>query len=171
MKNIDWKYLIPGFIILTLFSIQVPVGISIFPVFFIFILPLLTLYWLFYARVGERRKSSGYKYILTSIFVILFSFIFTIGIIRWQTWKSIGQGNNIIRAIENYHSIKFKYPSSLENLIPQFMYPIPYSYMGYRNVQFKYTLNPDSSNYTLSFPNAAIFNTIYNSEIREWKTE
>jgi hypothetical protein len=171
LKNLDWKYFLIAFILLTLFSIQAPVGISVFPVFIIFILPLLTLYWLLYARVGEKRKSKSHRYVLTSLFVIIISFVFTIGIIRWQTIKSKEQGNNIIRAVENYRSIKNKYPASLDNLIPQFMYPIPYSYMGYGNVQYDYKLKPDSSNYVLSFPNAAIFSTIYNSEIREWKTE
>lgn len=124
-----------------------------------------------YARAGDRRKRKSYKYILTSIFVIILSFIFTAGIIRWQTAKSEEQGNKVIKAIENYHAIKSKYPSSLDDLIPQFMYPVPYSYMGYGNVPFGYNLKNGGNNYTLSFPNAAIFNTTYDSEVRNWITE
>lgn len=124
-----------------------------------------------YARVGERKKKKSYKYIFTSIFVILLSFTITVGIIRWQTIKSEEQGNKIVSAVENYLSVNKKYPALLKDLSPQFIESIPDSYMGYCNIEFDYNLNKDSSNYTLSFPNAAIFTTIYNSEIREWKTQ
>ncbi|RPI15531.1 MAG: hypothetical protein EHM58_13990 [Ignavibacteriae bacterium] len=175
MKNINWKYFIASFIILTTMSIQAPIGITLFPLIVIFVLPLLVLYWLVYARVGEKRKSFLYKYLITTIFVILISFIVSIGLIRWQTVKSIEQGNNIVNALEVYYSAHNKYPEKLKELVPQYINEAPHSYMGYGNVEYLYLVRGNfntegSYSYTLTFPNTAIFNTTYDSDTRKWET-
>jgi amino acid transporter len=167
----DWLFFIISFIVVTILSIQVPIGISIFPLFIIFGMPALTLYWLFFGRKKLNRNSRQYKRLVTSIFVIIFSFIASIGIIRWQTVQSKQQGDKIVNALNNYRAIKNKYPASLEDMIPQFLINVPYSYMGYGNVKFNYKLKDDGSGYILFFPNAAVFDTYYDIPLKEWKTE
>jgi amino acid transporter len=167
----DWLFFAILFIVLTLFSIQTPLGISVFPLFIIFGMPALTLYWLFLGRRKLDRNGRQYKRLVTSIFVIISSFIATIGIIRWQTVQSKMQGDKIVNALNNYHSTKNNYPVSLEEMIPQFLINVPYTYIGYGNVKFNYKLKEDNSSYILFFPNAAVFHTYYDTQLKEWKTE
>ena len=167
----DWLLFNISFIVLTLFSIQAPFGISVFPLFIIFGMPALTLYWLFIGRRKLDRNGKQYRRLVTSIFVIIISFIVSAGIIRWQTVKSKVEGDKIVNALNNFHAVNNKYPASINEMIPKFLIDEPYSYMGYGNVKFNYRLKDDNGGYILFFPNATVFDTYYDLQLKEWKTE
>ena len=157
------------FLILTLLSIQSPIGITYFPLIMIFTAPILFILWLL--KTEKIKKVPVKGYVIPLMTAVLLSFFASVGIIKYQRAASIETSSLLLDALEKYHSQRNTYPANLEELNPQFISEIPKTKMGWFNTDFDYTTENNMRQFKLGFKYIAMLRSSYDSEKKIWGYE
>jgi hypothetical protein len=154
------------FIILTLLSIQSPIGITFFPLIMIFTVPIFFILWLL--KVEKIMKIPVKGYAIPLMTAVLLSFFCSVGIIKYQRTATIECSAVLINALEKYRNDNSSYPADLNELKPQFISEIPKTKMGWFNTDFDYTADNNLKEFKLGFKYIAMLRCFYNSEKIGW---
>jgi hypothetical protein len=158
-----------SFSILTILSIQSPIGITFFPLVLIFFTPLLFILWL--VKLESIKNIPVRRYNVYLIIAIVLSFFASIGIIKYQKSATMDNAEPLIHALEKYNYDRNLYPQNLNELKTEYLTNIPRTKMGWLNVDFEYTPYNNMKEFRLSFKYLATLRCIYNSEMKNWVNE
>ncbi|MGA2669245.1 MAG: hypothetical protein ABSF32_10090 [Ignavibacteria bacterium] len=157
------------FIILTLLSLQSPIGITFFPLIMIFTAPILFILWLL--KVEKIKKIPVKGYAIPLMTAVVLSFFCSVGIIKYQRTATIESSSILINALEKYRNEKSSYPANLDVLKPQFISEIPKTKMGWYRVNFDYKTENNMKVFKLGFKYIAMLRCFYDSEMNGWVYE
>jgi hypothetical protein len=169
LKSFKWGFFAVSFIIITVLSIQSPVGITTFPLLVIFIVPVLFILWIL--KLEKIKNLHIRKYVIPLLFAILVSFFVSVQIIKWQSNLTEKEAVPVIDALNKFHTDYNKYPNMLVELKGSYINNIPMTKMGWLNEEYYYNTDSTANRFALGFKYIAMFSRVYDSEKREWDYE